>query len=702
MCSEMKFFQKARPVWAKGRETELNVTLVFRAVCPRRSEAKLAVTGCAYYNIYVNGTFLAVGPARAAHGYRRVDILPLNLDREQNEIRIIVMGYACNSFYHTDEPSFLTAEIAAEDGVLAYTEQEGKYFRPSEWMGKIRKVQRYSFQRPFAEVYDFTHAQEHAVDLAETEEKRYLPRNVFYGEYETEYAKQVIQKGSFTVSEKERYYEDRSIADIGPQLKGFPREELTVLSTTEAQKLDPVILERGSFPAEETVLGENAFATFDMGNNLTGLIGFTLESAGACELCVVFDEILQGEEIHFTRLTAANVILLKTKAGRTEFLSVEPYTFRYLRVYCKGTGCVLRSLHIRRIGAPAVNKSLDSDNPKLQAIFDAAIETYRQNTFDLFMDCPSRERAGWLCDSFFTARVERVLTGKSEVERNFIENYILPEHFRCLPEGMLPMCYPADHYDGVFIPNWAMWFVLELGEYAERTSDRELVARARERVYALLDYFRRFENELGLLEKLESWVFLEWSKSNDLVQDVSFPSNMLYAKMKLVMSRLYGDAALAEEAQRMQAAIRELSYTEDGFFCDNAYRRDGRLVLSGEYTESCQYYAFHTGTATPSLYPELWQRLVHDFGRDRRETKKWENVHFANAFIGNYLRMDLLAAYGDREAVLKNIEDYFYYMAEKTGTLWENDGDYASCNHGFASHVLYWFDRFGMIKDRQK
>ena len=57
------------------------------------------------------------------------------------------------------------------------------------------------------------------------------------------------------------------------------------------------------------------------------------------------------------------------------------------------------------------------------------------------------------------------------------------------------MCYPADHYDGVFIPNWAMWFVLELGEYAERTSDRELVARAREKVYALLDYFRRFENE---------------------------------------------------------------------------------------------------------------------------------------------------------------------------------------------------------------
>ena len=401
-------------------------------------------------------------------------------------------------------------------------------------------------------------------------------------------------------------------------------------------------------------------------------------------------------------MCTANVILLKCRQGVTRFLSLEPYTFKYIRVFYKGTGAVLKNLHIRRIGAPAPDKELISGSEKLQAIFDAAVETYRQNTFDIYMDCPSRERAGWLCDSFFTARVERVLTGKSEVERNFIENYILPDHFRCLPEGMLPMCYPADHYDSVFIPNWAMWFVVELGEYRDRTGDTDLIARAKDRVYALLRYFRRFENEYGLLEKLESWVFLEWSKSNDLVQDVNFPSNMLYAKMKRVMAELYGDPALAEEAEKMCSVIRELSYTAEGFFCDNAYRKDGRLELSGEYTESCQYYAFHTGTATPALYPELWKRLVLEFGRDRRETHKWEKVHFANAFIGNYLRMDLLAQYGDRDTLLKNIEDYFYYMAEKTGTLWENDGDYASCNHGFASHVLYWLDCFGMLRPRME
>jgi alpha-L-rhamnosidase len=33
--------------------------------------------------------------------------------------------------------------------------------------------------------------------------------------------------------------------------------------------------------------------------------------------------------------------------------------------------------------------------------------------------------------------------------------------------------------------------------------------------------------------------------------------------------------------------------------------------------------------------------------------------------------------------------DNFYYMAERTGTLWENIGAYASCNHGFASHIVH-------------
>ena len=262
---------------------------------------------------------------------------------------------------------------------------------------------------------------------------------------------------------------------------------------------------------------------------------------------------------------------------------------------------------------------------------------------------------------------------------------------------MLPMCYPSDHPNENFIPNWAMWYGVELCEYFGRTGDREFIDGAKEKMYALLDYFKPFENEYGLLEKLEKWVFVEWSKSNELVQDLSFPSNMMYAKLLDNVGRLYDDPALIQRAEAVREAIRKLSMTESGFFCDNAHRVDGKLVLSGERTESCQYYAFFCDVATPETYPDLWNTLVRDFGYNRKVTGLYPEIWPANAFIGNYLRLDLLNRYGYRDELYDNIKGYFTYMADLTGTLWENDGAYASCNHGFASHVIYWMDQLGLL-----
>ncbi|MBQ4627911.1 MAG: hypothetical protein IJB44_02405, partial [Clostridia bacterium] len=68
-----------------------------------------------------------------------------------------------------------------------------------------------------------------------------------------------------------------------------------------------------------------------------------------------------------------------------------------------------------------------------------------------------------------------------------------------------------------------------------------------------------------------------------------------------------------------------------------------------------------------------------------------------NAFIGNYLRCDLLRMAGLNEKLDEDIRGYFDYMAQTTGTLWEHVNTSASCNHGFASHVLVWLDHLGYM-----
>jgi alpha-L-rhamnosidase len=355
--------------------------------------------------------------------------------------------------------------------------------------------------------------------------------------------------------------------------------------------------------------------------------------------------------------------------------------------------CEISQVHLREYASPipAAARFAAAD-PRLNKLFLAGVETFRQNAVDVFMDCPSRERAGWLCDSFFTARVAQDLTGQALIERNFLENYLLPEKFEFLPDGMLPMCYPADHNDGVFIPNWALWFVVELEEYLARTGDRETVRALKPRLMKLLEYFKRFRNEEGLLEKLEKWVFVEWSKANDFVQDVNYPSNMLYAEVLAALGRLYDQPGLLADADRLRATIRKQSFDGE-FFVDNAVRKSGQLQVTRNRSEVCQYFAFFFRVATPGSHPQLWQTLVRDFGPQRKQTKAFPQVHPANAFIGNVLRLELLSRAGLTRQLLDESVAYQLYMADRTGTLWENDGAYASCNHGFASHggvrVLY-------------
>ena len=53
------------------------------------------------------------------------------------------------------------------------------------------------------------------------------------------------------------------------------------------------------------------------------------------------------------------------------------------------------------------------------------------------------------------------------------------------------------------------------------------------------------------------------------------------------------------------------------------------------------------------------------------------------------LRLELLSRYGQTQQILDESIDYLLYMAERTGTLWENVDTSASCNHGFASHIVH-------------
>ncbi len=703
-------FRAATPVWEKGTAKVMNRIVCFVATLPATDKPVTlsAAASCAFV-LTVNGVYVAHGPARCCHGYFRVDEYDLSkyLTKDVNTVALRVASYNVNAFSYLNQPGFLCAEIDVGGEIVAATGKDGFVAYPV--VERINKVQRYSFQRTFVETYklsdgafDYEINPDTAATPVEVEPAvagHFLYRDIPMDTDDEVFPVSVIHRGNVSYSDKERYYNSREISDIGAHYLAYREDELEYASHREVGKCDF----DGQADVTETpdviTLGADTYADIEFPCNTTGIYEFDLEAEGDGELFIIFDEILLDGQVRPFRLGLSNIITVIAKAGKYHLQCAMPHVMKYARIVAKGAAMTVKGLHLHHIAFPlsAINARFASDDAAMKHIYNAAIETYRANSVDIYMDCPSRERAGWLCDSFFTSRVEFALTGKAALERAFLQNFLLPESFEFIPKGMLPMCYPSDHYDKTYIPNWAMWYAVELCEYFARTEDRDFVDGAKEKMYDLIAFFGKYENEYGLLENLESWVFLEWSKSNELTQDVSFASNMLYAYMLDGLGKLYADEALIDKAANLRKVINDLSMTESGFYCDNAYRRDGKLVLSGERTESCQYYAFFCEIATPESHPWLWNTLVHDFGYARAEKGLFPEIWPANAFIGNYLRLDLLDRYGFKDELYDNIKGYFTYMADKTGTLWELVSSGASCNHGFASHVIYWMDRLGLL-----
>jgi alpha-L-rhamnosidase len=163
---------------------------------------------------------------------------------------------------------------------------------------------------------------------------------------------------------------------------------------------------------------------------------------------------------------------------------------------------------------------------------------------------------------------------------------------------------------------------------------------------------------------------------------------MLYAGMLDATDRLYSQGDLAAKAARIRETIRRQSF-DGAFFVDNAVRSEGQLQVTANRSEVCQYFAFYFDIATPQSHPELWRRLTTEFGPQRKTSGAFRDIWPANAFVGNMLRFELLSRYHRNQQILDEAIDYWLYMAERTGTLWEHDSTRASCSHGFASHAAH-------------
>lgn len=697
---------KGQPIWLKNKREVPNLQAGFRCdfYADKEKLYQLRITGATFYRIFLNGRFIGYGPARAGYGYVKLDLMQLPVCEGKNKLAVEAAGYHCASFYTRPEKSFLCAEILEDGEVIKYT---GHDFHALS-LEKLRNIyaHRYSFQRAYGEVWNFD--QSDLITHWTTAEnlpyekcsifkiqEEYIERNLPMPDYHIIHAQKVEEYGRRVTKSSEELKMPRYFTNVSNRVDGYLMSEWTE---------DPVSELYGDFLAEgigelsDTYqLEKDQYMIFKFPTNNTGFLMNQIRAKSDSKICLFFSEYNYGNGMIFESLEGqCNIVTYNLKESNIpyELETFEPYVCQYLGIAVLEGKIDLQTPKLREYSYPEYeNLKVETEDEKLNQIIYAAINTFRQNTLDVFMDCPGRERAGWLCDSYFTAQSERIFTGKNLVEKAFLENYVMAKEFPNIPAGMMPHNYPSSTkgYNSGYIPQWAMWYVVELGEYCQKRTgeDPEKYKRI---CYDLLEWLERYENSDGLLERMPGWNFVEWSKANDWTWDVNYPTNMLYSKMLSVMGELYADQKLSEKSETLRKKIVEQSFT-GSFFIDNAVReKDGELHITTNCSETCQYYAYFFGIANKNekCFQGLTDRLIHKFGPKRKISGEFPEIAYSNAFIGNYLRIIILLRMHCYEQALEDIYGYFGNMAQMTGTLWEYDDlekakQGGSLNHGFAS-----------------
>lgn len=710
-------FNLARPIWPEGLEKEMNLHCGFRAVfqADENVRVELRITASSAYRAYLNGKQVGYGPARAAQGWFRIDSWDLTpgLAAGENILAIEVAGYNVNCGQLLNQPAFLQAEALVDGEVIAATGMGANQFQAAVLPERIRKAPRFNLCRTFQEAYRMRagsglwrrekNAPFTPVACSVFNEKQYLPRRVANPDFSLRAFQHCSGCGKVQkhrLSGKENIWRSLPPVDKTRFAIGFAEEELECDPVKELQGLKTMLVELKPRPlacGEPVHLPADSYCILDLGANLAGFPGLEVVCRRAGRLFFVFDEILSDGDVDFKRGGGfANMVLFcLEEPGRFTLEAFEPSCLRYLKLIAEGMDCEIINPYFREYANSDVWRAhFSAADSRLVSLFEGGRESCRQNSVDLFIDLPSREYTAWLGDSFFTAQVAFELSGNTRVEKNFFENYLLPADFPGLPEGMVPMRYPSDHSDGCFIPNWAMWFVIQFEEYFLRSGDKTMVEAMKPRIMRLFDYFRRFQNKEGLLEKLEKWIFVDFSASNGFGQDVNFPTNMVYAGALAAAGRLYNSDELRAESERILDAVRKFSFDGE-FFVDNAVRQDDKLEPTGNRTEACQYYAFYFNAAAPETHPALWRILCEHFGPGRKQgdDDPFPEIHRCILFLGYLLRFELLSRYGSDQRLMDEAIAYWSDMVEKTGTAGCLIAGYLSGSVGCTSRVLHLIRR---------
>lgn len=468
--------------------------------------------------------------------------------------------------------------------------------------------------------------------------------------------------------------------------------------------------------------GDGAYVLVDMDFNRAGYISFDIEVDKDVDVIIATGEHVEDLRVRANISAKRNFAqTFRLKKGRNNFTEyVRRFVGRYMMLYIYTDKFTLYNLGISDYNYPFVKKPTKLKDGLKQKIYDVGAHTLEICMHEHYEDCPGREQALYGQDSrnqmlfgyevfegFDVQRENLRILGLSQVmAKDGLVRMTAPGNFLSIEPGVSEKDYGG-------IPIFALWWVLGVVEYYEKTKDGAFVREMLTAIESTMSAYAKTIREKGLecFPNGDYFNFYEWSEGmepgtnanaeaisalKDKAPTLDCIPTSLFAFVSKKLSKTFksmGEKQLKEKYNKYYEQISPLVenfYNEkDGYYYSYI---DDKGVGYGKH-ELTQAHVLYAGTGNKKNHKKIAQELIKRDGTFGRIT-------ISNTQIFYEAIINLLGKKG-LDWVLDDIEKIFGKMCfdglttfpemETGEKVFEEAG---SMCHGWSAIGCYFYSKY--------
>lgn len=424
--------------------------------------ANIYITADDYYKLYINGSFVAQGPAPSYHfeyNYNVIDVSAfLKPGKNVIAVHTLYQGLINRVWQSGDNRHGMLLDLEVNGNIIVSSDETFK----TAVHGAYRETGTVGYQTQFLEEYDSRQAE------------------VFFEQSEFD----------------DSTWQNARIHQCSDHTPALQKSSMLVF-----EKITPAVLR-----TDDT---DNSRIFVDFGSTYVGYLCVAARGkAGDVITIRCAQELNEDCSLRHKLRANCNYEEQWILADGESILDWFDYkSFRYAELILP-KGCVLSDIYMNVRHYPftltAKMKPEYADNKDLQRIWDLCVHTLEYGIQEVIQDCMEREKGFYLGDGCYTVLAHMLLTGDDSMARKLIDDaftttFITESLVTCMDCSFMQEIaeYPL------------MLVYLVLWHY-KLTQDTEYLRTNYTKVINLLETYRKaYEND-GLIYNLDKWCVVEW------------------------------------------------------------------------------------------------------------------------------------------------------------------------------------------------